>query len=106
MSVTAISSFGPISESAAESTLRLAVWLPSSSAATVRKLSAADCPPAPRTVEIGFDQDLLTEVPELRVTDSKPVPAAFNNQSCHTWCGFGLGLPLYASGDVFSVTAA
>ena len=84
--MTAISSLGPISESAAESTLRLAVWLPSSSAATVRKLSVADCPaPSPLTVEIGLDQDLLTGVPEVSVTDSKPVPAEFNNQSCHTW---------------------
>ena len=81
------------------------VWSPSSRAATVRKLSAAEFPPPGLTVEIGTDHDFVIEFPEESVAVSKPLPFPFRSHFFQTWCGFGPP-PSYDSGEVSSVTAA
>ena len=82
--LTPTSIVGAMFESDADTTFRCVVWSPSRSAATVRKLSTAVWPPPARTVEIGTDQDFVTELPDVNVTDSNPLLLPFNSHFFHT----------------------
>ena len=63
-------------------------------------------PPPARTVLMGTDQDVVTEFPLLRVTDSNPLPAPLRSQRWKTLWGWRLLELEYTSGDVSSATAA
>ena len=76
---------GAMFESAAVTTLRWEVWSPSNRAAIVRKFSAAVTPPPALTVLIGTDQDFVTALPAVRVTDSNPLLFPLSNHFCQTW---------------------